>query len=358
MFVAKRNLLVLAVAAVMGSAQIASAEDAVPAMHASAEQAADALVAPAPTLEPAASADTSTTAAATSTSDVTAPTPAADSVASTPPAGMQAATPAASDAPTLAETTTAAEAPAVTETPAAAPAAAPADAAHAHTAPHWSYDGDMGPWNWGGMAGDFKTCTEGKRQSPIDISMATVTTLPAIEVHYSPAPLKVKNNGHTAQVDYADGSYILVDGVKYNLKQFHFHSPSEHSLGGKYYDMVVHLVHKTDDDKLGVIDVMMRKGSEHPALKAVFDNMPKEVGTETQVADAQVNAADLLPKDLTYYNYVGSLTTPPCSEGVNWMVMTNTLEVSDAQVAAFTGVFPKSARPVQPVNGRVVSLGN
>ena len=348
MFVAKRNLLVLAVAAVMGSAQIASAEEAAADMHASAEQASDALAAPAPALEPAAAVDTS---AATPSADVSAATPAADAAATAPAVDMQAAAPAAADAP------------AATEAPAAAPAAdaqaaAPADAAHAHAAPHWGYEGEMGPWNWGGMAGDFKTCAEGKRQSPIDISMATVTTLPSIEVHYSPAPLKVKNNGHTAQVDYADGSYILVDGVKYNLKQFHFHSPSEHSLGGKYYDMVVHLVHKTDDDKLGVIDVMMRKGSEHPALKAVFDNMPKEAGTETQVADAQISAADLLPKDLTYYNYTGSLTTPPCSEGVNWMVMTNTVEVSDAQVAAFTGVFPKSARPVQPVNGRVVSLGN
>lgn len=223
--------------------------------------------------------------------------------------------------------------------------------------PHWTYSGAEGPVNWGAMSEEFKTCATGKSQSPIDISAANVTTLSNIEVSYKPSPLTVVNNGHTIQVNYAPGSSINVGGKQFDLLQFHFHSPSENTVGGKAYDMEAHLVHKAADGQLGVIGVLMKAGSENAVIKTIWSNMPKEAGT-VEKADVSVNAADLLPKDLSYFNFSGSLTTPPCSEGVNWMVLTAPTQMSTEQVSAFTTIFPLSARPVQPVNGRVVTLSN
>jgi carbonic anhydrase len=234
-----------------------------------------------------------------------------------------------------------------------AAAAAPA----AHAAPHWSYEGDTGPESWGKLSPDFATCATGKSQSPIDISAATVSSLDDIKVSYQASPLKVKNNGHTIQVDYAAGSSIQVGDKQYDLKQFHFHTPSEESIGGQRFTMVTHFVHKAADGSLGVIGVLMKEGAENAALKAVFDNMPTAEG-EKEVAGTQVNAADILPKDLTYFNFSGSLTTPPCSEGVNWMVVADPIEISPAQAKAFQTIFAMNARPIQPVNGRVVRLDN
>lgn len=224
--------------------------------------------------------------------------------------------------------------------------------------PHWSYVGDEAPEKWGGLTDEWKLCSEGTQQSPIDISSTTVTTLSNIEVHYQPSPLAVVNNGHTIQVNYAPGSYVEVGGKRYDLLQYHFHSPSEHTIGGKRFDMVAHLVHKNAEGKLGVIGVKMETGESHPAIASVFDNLPKGSGEKVDKADLLVNAADLLPGDLRYFNYVGSLTTPPCSEGVNWMVLATPVKVSAEQVNTFRTLFPISARPVQPVNGRVVTLDN
>lgn len=231
-------------------------------------------------------------------------------------------------------------------------------AAAGHDKPHWGYVGDEAPERWGGLSEEWKLCSQGMQQSPIDISTATVTTLSDISVHYQPAPLSVVNNGHTIQVNYAPGSYINVAGKRYDLLQFHFHSPSEHTIGGKRFDMVAHLVHKNTEGKLGVIGVKMETGDSHPAIKTVFDNLPKSAGDKVEKTDVTINAADLLPGDLRYFNYVGSLTTPPCSEGVNWMVLATPVKVSAEQVNTFRTLFPISARPVQPVNGRVVTLDN
>lgn len=221
----------------------------------------------------------------------------------------------------------------------------------------WSYEGATGPESWGKLSQEFETCSKGKEQSPIDIAGAKPTSLENIKVNYKPSPLKIKNNGHTIQVDYAPGSSIDVGGTKFNLVQFHFHTPSEESIDGKRSPMVTHFVHKTDDGKLGVIGLLMNEGAESGPMKAVFDNMPKEAGEKT-VEGVTINAADMLPKDLAYYNFAGSLTTPPCSEGVNWMVLAKPAEVSAAQVKAFKSIFSMNARPIQPVNGRVVKLDN
>ncbi len=264
---------------------------------------------------------------------------------------------------------------------AAAPAAHPAPAAHgdsgkammahhdgakaaahhasaAHGEVHWGYEGHGAPWYWGSLKEEFALCDSGMSQSPIDISAVTVTGLPAIEFHYQETALEVVNNGHTIQANYAPGSYIVVDGKRYDLLQFHFHSPSEHTIGGKAYDMVAHLVHKAEDGQLGVVGVLFKAGEEIDSTVAkIWLNMPEQQGVK-QVPSVKINAADLLPPDLTYFNYSGSLTTPPCSEGVNWMVLATPRGVSEEQVRQFTELFPLSTRPVQPLNGRVVKLSN
>lgn len=231
-------------------------------------------------------------------------------------------------------------------------------ASGAHGA-HWDYDGMEGPDHWGDMSHDFATCKTGKAQSPIDIKagVAKKGGLKPIEFHYAKASNpEVVNNGHTVQVNYPAGSYAIIGGTKYNLLQFHFHAPSEEALDGKRGDMDVHLVHKTDDGKLGVVGVLLNKGAENGVVKTVLGAMPAHEGKQT--ASGEINAADLLPKDQAYWNFSGSLTTPPCSEGVNWNVMKNPVTISEAQVKAYTKVFPMTARPVQPLNGREVLSSN
>ncbi|MBI5450384.1 MAG: carbonic anhydrase family protein [Gammaproteobacteria bacterium] len=223
---------------------------------------------------------------------------------------------------------------------------------HNHHEIHWGYEGVGAPSHWGDLKEDYHLCKDGQQQSPIDIGATVDASLPAISVAYKPGPLTVVNNGHTIQVNYSNGSQIEVDGKKYSLLQFHFHAPSEHTFNGKPADMVIHFVHKDEDGKLGVIDVSLQKGKANPTIQAIWDNMPategkKEVATE-------INAANLIPSGLSYFNYSGSLTTPPCSEGVNWMVLKQPIELSEAQIAAFTKIFPMNARPVQPLHGRHV----
>ncbi len=220
---------------------------------------------------------------------------------------------------------------------------------------HWGYEGHEGPENWGDLSHDFSTCKSGKSQSPIDISSTKTAKLANIKFSYKPTPIDVINNGHTIQVNYAKGSSINVGGKPYNLLQFHFHSPSEHKVNGKPYDMVAHLVHQAADGQLGVIGVMMKIGKANPIIGSIWSNMPKAAGEQNTVKDT-VNVADLLPANHSYFNYSGSLTTPPCSEGVNWMVMQTPIDVSAEQVAGFTSIFAKSVRPVQPVNGRIIHV--
>lgn len=219
--------------------------------------------------------------------------------------------------------------------------------------PHWGYEGHEGPAHWGDLAAEYATCKTGKSQSPINITSAKPASLADIRFNYQPTVLDVVNNGHTIQVNYAPGSSIDVGGKQYKLLQFHFHSPSEHTVDGKPYDMVAHLVHQADDGQLGVIGVLIKKGKTNPLIDAVWSYLPKHAGEHKQ-AETQINVADLLPTNHSYYNYSGSLTTPPCSEGVNWMVLQTAVEVSAEQVAAFTNLFSKSVRPVQPVHGRTI----
>ncbi|MBF0345498.1 MAG: carbonic anhydrase family protein [Nitrospirae bacterium] len=219
---------------------------------------------------------------------------------------------------------------------------------------HWGYEGKEGPENWGDLSKDYETCKTGKGQSPIDLPKEPKTLTKSIGFNYKPASMKVINNGHTIQVNYAPGSTVTINGNKYELLQFHFHSPSEHEVGGALYDMEVHLVHKNEKGELAVVGVLMKEGKEHKLVKDVWSNLPDKVGQEKVVDGVKINAADFLPTDLTLYQYSGSLTTPPCSEKVSWNVLKAPIEISKAQKDKFLAIVGKNARPVQPVNERVV----
>jgi carbonic anhydrase len=231
-----------------------------------------------------------------------------------------------------------------------------AEEEHATHETHWSYTGEGAPEHWGDLKPEFNTCKVGRNQSPINITSKIHAKQHDIVFDYKGEATEIVNNGHTIQVNLASGSTITVDGKSYSLLQFHFHSPSEHTIDGKPAPMVVHLIHKSEDGQLGVIGVMMNIGNENPALAPLWSKIPQ---TDEKVAldNQKVDLAQLLPKDTAYYSYIGSLTTPPCTEGVHWMVMKNRITVSRKQVATFTKLFPKSTRPVQELHGRVVSGG-
>jgi carbonic anhydrase len=218
---------------------------------------------------------------------------------------------------------------------------------------HWSYGKHGGPAEWGDLDKAFASCQLGKVQSPIDIRGAKAADLPAIKFDYKPAPLKLIDNGHTIQVNYAPGSTIEVGGTRYELVQFHFHKPSEEKIDGKAHAMVAHLVHKGSDGALAVVAVLLDQGQDNPTLRAVWSNLPKQ--KEKEIATpASIDAAALLPVDKGYYTFAGSLTTPPCSEGVRWFVLKTPMTLAASELTAFAKLYPMNARPTQPLNGRAV----
>ena len=223
---------------------------------------------------------------------------------------------------------------------------------------HWSYEGHAGPAAWAALSPEFGTCKLGSLQSPIDIRSAKVANLPAIRFDYKPAPLKIIDNGHTIQVNYAPGSSIDVGGARYELVQFHFHRPSEEKINGKAHAMVAHLVHRDAAGKLAVVAVLLDKGGASELIDTLWKNIPKEKEREAAAAGVSIDASALLPKDQRYYTFQGSLTTPPCSEGVTWFVLKSPLKIAEAQTAAFAKIYAHNARPVQPLHGRLVQTTN
>ncbi len=222
---------------------------------------------------------------------------------------------------------------------------------HAHA---WGYEGREGPAYWGNLNPDYSVCRLGQQQSPIDIRNPRKAALPPLQFAYKPAPLKIINNGHTIQINYAPGSFLTVGDKRYQLKQFHFHHPSEEQINGKPQDMVAHLVHSDSDGHLAVVAVLLKTGSANGMIEKVWDNLPRTEGKEEEVSGVEANAAALLPPAAGYYTFPGSLTTPPCSEQVTWFVLKTPTQVSAEEVAAFAKVFPHNARPTQPLNGREV----
>jgi carbonic anhydrase len=227
-------------------------------------------------------------------------------------------------------------------------------AAQQPSPPHWTYEGEHGPGHWAHLDPAYETCGVGKHQSPIDVRGAKPADLPAIAFAYQPSPLKVIDNGHTVQVTYAPGSFITVGDQKYELQQFHFHHPAEEKVNGKSFPMVAHLVHKSAEGKLAVVAVLLADGQANPFIGEIWKHLPAEEGNESAPDGVSVDATRLLPANRGYYTFTGSLTTPPCSEGVTWFVLKTPARISKDQVATFAKKYPHNARPVQPLNGRDV----
>ena len=227
---------------------------------------------------------------------------------------------------------------------------------HSATPEHWTYQGKTGPLNWGKLEGDFKACSEGKMQSPIDIHGAHVNkALKPIEFHYLSGPVTIDNNGHTELVTVHPGSYIVVDGVRYDLQQFHFHHPSEESVNGKLADMDAHLVHKSADGKLAVVAVRMTmdQGEANATMATIWEHLPVKTGDHDQITGT-INPGGLLPADRRYWTYMGSLTTPPCTENVRWLVMQQTVNISREELRQFSAIYKINSRPLQDAHGRKI----
>ena len=216
----------------------------------------------------------------------------------------------------------------------------------------WGYAPENGPERWEHLAPEYRICGIGRHQSPIDIVDPTPATLPAIHFNYQPLAVNTHNTGRTIQVAYPEGSWITVDAVRYDLLQFHFHAPSEHTVAGKFSDMELHLVHKSGDGVLAVIGVLIEAGGINAALAPFWNSLPASPGESEQVKGVTFDLMDLLPRTKSTYRYIGSLTTPPCSEGVEWFVMTTPIEMSPSQIATFKAVMAANNRPTQPLNGR------
>lgn len=224
----------------------------------------------------------------------------------------------------------------------------------AQAAPHWTYKGAEGPNDWGKLDPGFAACSTGHTQSPIDLRDAKKSDLPPLQFDYKTVPLNIIDNGHTIQINYAPGSSLAVGGKTYTLKQFHFHHPSEEHINGQGYDMVAHLVHADAEGHLAVVAVLLKKGQSNSFLDTVWTNIPKEKEKAVDVSGVSLNVADLLPADHGYFTFAGSLTTPPCSEGVTWYVLKSQSSLSANQIAAFAKHYPLNARPIQPSNGREI----
>ena len=217
----------------------------------------------------------------------------------------------------------------------------------------WGYEGDEGPSAWGELSPAFSLCGEGRAQSPIDISGAVETQLVDIEFSYGFTANTIGNNGQTIQVDVDAGSHIVYNGITYDLQQFHFHAPSEHTIDGEAAALEIHFVHQDrNSNNLAVVGVLLTEGaSENAGYAAVFDQLPATVGPPAP-AGGPLDLKALLPERLGYYTYQGSLTTPPCSEVVRWLLLDTPVELSAAQIAAFTAIYDANARPVQPLGQR------
>lgn len=238
-------------------------------------------------------------------------------------------------------------------TPAAADHAAKPGAATAHDTAHWSYEGQSGPEAWANLAPENAVCSSGSAQSPIDIGATQPGAGGRTVFKWQPAALTLVNNGHTIQADVTDGGGIEVDGVPYALAQFHFHAPSEHTLKGKRFAMETHFVHKNAKGELAVIGVLHESGGQNAALAPIWSSLPRTTNDKPQVA--KFDPAALLPTDRTMFRYAGSLTTPPCTEGVRWHVMQVASTVSPQQLSAFQEIIKPNARPVQPIKARDVA---
>jgi len=230
----------------------------------------------------------------------------------------------------------------------------------AHSAPalgghgtHWTYEGSSGPQSWGSLNPDFQTCDRGQRQSPIDIRGGLPLDLEPLQFDYQDGFFSVTDNGHTLDTKPAGVNSLVVGTRRFELQGLHFHRPAEERVDGKSFAMSVHLVHKDAQGRLAVVGLLVEEGPENPAVQTLWNHIPLERG-ETTVSSGAFNPASLLPAKRGYFTYMGSLTTPPCSEGVLWMVMQTPINLSAQQLATFARLYAHNARPIQPDHGRII----
>ncbi len=226
--------------------------------------------------------------------------------------------------------------------------------AMAQEAAHWSYEGDAAPQNWSKLNPDFMLCEKGKNQSPIDIHGALKTHSQPLNISYKLAPDSIINNGHSIQVNVKEGDVLTLDGDKFVLQQFHFHAPSENTIDGKSFPLEAHFVHMDANGEIAVVAVMFETGKSNPELEKIWQHIPSQTG-QTAALRENVDLSGLLPKNLTHYRFSGSLTTPPCTEGVRWLVVKQPMTVTVQQLNAFTSVMHHANnRPQQKLDGRVI----
>jgi carbonic anhydrase len=226
--------------------------------------------------------------------------------------------------------------------------------AQAADAPHWDYEGHGGAQKWGELDEAYKTCGVGAEQSPIDLTGSLKATLDPLRFDWKPQAFKIVNNGHTIQANAAPGSTLVIGKDTYNLIQFHFHAPSEHAVNGKRFAMEVHFVHAAGERRAAV-GVFMTPGRKNAAFAAIMQAAPRTEGEKT--LDQPVDLRQFLPASKALFRYKGSLTTPPCSEVVDWNVFEQPIEVAEADIKTFQAIFPMNARPLQPLNRRFLLRG-
>ena len=220
--------------------------------------------------------------------------------------------------------------------------------------PHWSYEGKDGPEKWGTLAPSFAACATGTRQSPVDIPSMSRLSADTLRFFYSAAPVDLINNGHTVQANVADGDSLEISGHRYALKQVHFHTPAEHTIDGRRAGMEIHFVHLDSAARLAVIGVLVREGMPNGGIENLLQHVPKTAGQRSSTGETIFDPRALLPRDTRYWTYEGSLTTPPCTEGVRWIVLREPIEMSRIQVESLAETLRHNARPVQPLSQRVI----
>ena len=238
-------------------------------------------------------------------------------------------------------------------------------AAATHEESHWDYGPEAGPAAWGRLKPEFAACSEGRNQSPIDLKAGTPAVQPSKQIQFRPAALHilhhehtadVVNTGHSIQVDYPEADTLTVGDETFALLQYHFHSPSEHTVDGKIFPMEMHLVHKSADGRLAVVGVFIEEGAPNAAFDPIWENLPGEKGAARHYEEVKVDVDQLLPADRATWRYDGSLTTPPCSEGVKWFVMKTPIQLSAGQIDKLRATLKGNNRPVQPLNDRTVVM--
>ncbi|KHD06083.1 hypothetical protein PN36_17115 [Candidatus Thiomargarita nelsonii] len=223
---------------------------------------------------------------------------------------------------------------------------------------HWSYEGKTGPAYWDCLSEEYALCGSGKQQTPIDITNSIKADLPPLIFNYQPIPLIIENNGHSIQITADKAGTLKIGENAYQLLQFHFHSPSEEAINGKRTDMVIHLVHQNIQGELAVVAVLLKAGDlPNSCIETLGDLMPQTQG-DAQHHDVQIDINELLPNQKDYYSFAGSLTTPPCSEGVKWVVLKQTVSISPTQLAQYQALYTENVRPLQALNDRKVLSSN